>query len=94
LVTNNPPWAQRQGQGILVYKDKLWLIGRLVGKDIAGQNDVWYSEDGCFWEKTEQDAPWTGREDAGVVIFKDNIWVLGGMDGNWEWKNDVWRSNY
>ena len=93
LVNENPPFESRQGFALLDYKEKLWVISRLnVALYKNGPNDVWYSDDGINWQKTEKDPLWTGREDVGVVIFNDKIWILGGMDSEWRWKNDVWVS--
>ena len=93
LINDNPPFASRQGHAIFDYKNKLWVVSRLnVPMYGGGTNDVWYSDDGINWQKTEKDPLWTGREDVGVVIFKDRIWILGGMDKNWKWTNDVWYS--
>jgi len=93
LVNSNPPFATRQGGGLINYQNKLWVVSRLnIPLYEGGANDVWYSNDGVNWQKTEKDPLWTGREDVGVVVFKDRIWVVGGMDKNWIWKNDVWYS--
>lgn len=93
LVNKNPPFATRQGGGLINYQNKLWVVSRLnVPIYGGGANDVWYSDDGISWKKTDQDPAWTGREDVGVVVFKDRIWVMGGMDENWKWTNDVWYS--
>ncbi|MFH1180929.1 MAG: serine hydrolase [bacterium] len=92
METDNPPWQARQGHVSVVYKNRLWLIGRFDDKINVGENDIWYTQDGLKWEKTEKDPLWTGREDHAVVVFKDKIWVLGGMDSDWTWKNDIWYS--
>lgn len=93
LVNKNPPFASRQGGAIVDYQNKLWIVSRLNIPEYGnGANDVWYSDDGISWQKTENDPLWTGREDVGVVVFKDKIWVMGGMDSEWKWKNDVWYS--
>lgn len=93
LLDKNPPFATRQGNAILNYQNKLWVVGRLNSAEYGGgANDVWYSDDGVNWKKTDKDSLWTGREDVGVVIFNDKIWVMGGMDKNFTWTNDVWYS--
>ena len=76
----------------LVYKDRLWIIGRLNDVIAGGPNDVWYTEDGHEWKKTEIDPPWLGREDHEALVFEDAIWVFGGMTSDWKWSNEVWRS--
>ncbi len=93
LVTANAPWPSRQGHSLVVYKDRLWIIGRLNDKETGGPNDVWYSDDGVDWRKTDADPPWIGREDHSVLVFRDRIWVFGGTGADWRWHNDVWFSN-
>lgn len=94
LITDNPPWESRQGHALVSYEKKLWLIGRFNDIENGGVNDVWYSDDGVVWQKTINDPQWAGREDFFSTVFNDKIWVFGGMDANWQWRNDVWASNY
>ncbi|MEK7194545.1 MAG: kelch repeat-containing protein [Patescibacteria group bacterium] len=88
-----PPWQGRQGHSLVVFHDKLWIIGRLNDKKEGGVNDIWFSDDGVTWQKTNTDPEWIGREDHSVLVWKDRIFVFGGMGSDWQWKNDVWRSN-
>lgn len=91
LVTDAPPWISRQGLQLLRYRGKLWMVGRLNDEfDGFGPNDIWYSEDGTTWEKTDVDPAWLGREDHAGYVFKDVMWIAGGMDSNEHWNNDVW----
>ena len=83
----------RQGFALVDYKNNLWIIGRLNTAQYGnGLSDIWFSKDGISWQKTKKDPEWTGREDFAAVVFKDDIWVYGGMDRNWAWTNDVWKS--
>ncbi len=94
LVSANPPWLERQGHSLVVFHEKMWTIGRLNNKEAGdGVNDIWYTDDGINWQKTETDPPWLGREDHSVLVFKDKIFVFGGMDADWRWRNDVWISS-
>jgi len=80
LVTSSPPWAGTYGYGVLVFKDKLWV---LCG---GTSSDVWCSDDGADWFLVTHDAPWRGplsdpsmtRHQFGVAVFNDMMWVLGG----------------
>jgi leucine-zipper-like transcriptional regulator 1 len=94
LVVEHAPWPARHGHTSVVFKDKIWTISGWNTEQGKGLKDVWYSENGSTWNKTEKDTPWEGREDHTSIVFDNKIWVLGGMDSNWEWKNDVWYSNY
>jgi D-alanyl-D-alanine carboxypeptidase len=71
----------------------MYTLGRLNDDTTTGQNDIWYTRDGSTWQKTNEDPPWLGREDHGALVYKDRLWVLSGMDVNWHWNNDVWRSS-
>ncbi len=93
LANANPPWPERQGHSLVVFHDKLWIIGRLNDAEVDGANDIWYSDDGVNWQKTETDPPWLGREDHSVLVFKDKIFVFAGMGSDWRWHNDVWVSS-
>lgn len=95
LVATSSPWASRQGHSMVVLKDRLWIVGRLNDDSAkGGPNDVWYSEDGVNWQKTDTDPPWLGREDESILVYKDKIWVFGGMGSDWKWHNDVWYSKF
>lgn len=95
LITDNPPWPARQGHELVVFKDRIWIIGRFnISSQGAGNNDVWFSEDGINWQKTKKDPAWSGREDHAAVVFQDKIWVFGGMTVDWTWENDIWHSNF
>ena len=93
LVTDEPPWPARQGHETVIFKDRIWILGRFNEESQGGgKNDVWFSEDGINWEKTEKDPPWEGREDHAAAVFQDKIWIFGGMTAEWIWKNDIWFS--
>lgn len=93
LAEQSPPFVSRQGFALLDYEGRLWIIGRLNTPEYGnGVNDVWYSDNGINWKKTNLNPVWPGREDVGAVVFKNKMWVLGGMDKNWKWTNDVWYS--
>jgi hypothetical protein len=81
------------GHTVLVYHDRLWLLGGAdhVASDRSTDsflNDVWVSTDGDTWTQVTPAAPWTPRDKAGVVVFQDRLYLLGGQD-----MADVWRSS-
>lgn len=93
LVTDNPPWSERQGHEVVVFQNRIWIVGGFNSLNQGGgNNDVWFSEDGIDWQKTEKDPTWLGREDHKAVVFQDKIWILGGMTTDWKWQNDIWSS--
>jgi hypothetical protein len=92
-VTGEAPWMSRQGHALLSWGGVLYTLGRLNDDTTTGPNDIWYTRDGFVWHKTAEDPPWLGREDHGALVYKNRLWVLSGMDINWHWNNDVWRSS-
>ncbi|HEY4524202.1 MAG TPA: hypothetical protein VJL36_00365 [Candidatus Paceibacterota bacterium] len=98
LETDQAPWGKRHGHALVDWpaplgsgkQNKLWLISGWNTEANDGANDVWSSVDGKNWMK-EEPAPWRGREDHAAVIFKNDLWLFSGMDGDWRWRNDIWR---
>ena len=97
----NGPFAPRDEHTVLVFKDKMWLLGGWVGNCIGSPipsypddcntltNDVWNTSNGKDWDcvSNEGENPWIGRHGSGVVVYKDSIWIISG-DGH----TDVWKS--
>ncbi len=89
--TDEAPWSKRYDQTVLVFKNKLWLIGG-VQPGLAGEKDIWVSEDGKNWQLLTNNPPWPGRHGHCTLLFKERIWILGGWDGMGKGFNDVWYS--
>ena len=86
----------------VVYDDKIWVLGGDNSRS-PRSNDVWYSENGSDWHKSNN-APWDPRKNHSSVVFdaqvslidkKSAIWVIGGAYttslGTEAVANDVWR---
>lgn len=58
------------GHSVVVYKDKLWVIGGNNHGDFLA--DVWFSEDGVTW--TEVDIPIDGPV---FILLGDMFWMRG-----------------
>ena len=88
LITDQASWSARSGHAVVVFQDRLWLIGGFG----SGQyhSDIWVTEDGETWHQVVADAPWRGRESHQVVVYQDALWIIGGSDG--APLSDVWRS--
>lgn len=97
LKNEEAPFLRVDGHQLIVFKDKLWLLGGWLGKydhDKASfklgnshwTSQVWCTSDGENWE-SKGDAPWAGRHGFGCVVFDDKIWVIGG-----DQHTDVWNS--
>ncbi|MEK7610357.1 MAG: hypothetical protein AAB468_01245 [Patescibacteria group bacterium] len=89
------PWGERHGEGLVAWQDKLWLVGgwQTAPDYPTTGNDVWFTADGVNWQKTSDQPVWAGREDHGVIVWRDQVWLLGGMDRDWTWRGDVWRTS-
>lgn len=103
-VTSTIPWEPRDSQGVVVFKNKIWIFGGLNGNGFVekpgfvryGQaphfSDIWSSEDGINWNLVTDKAPWGKRRSIQAVVFQDKIWLIPGW-GPWAGtKNEVWNS--
>ncbi len=99
LVTKKAGWGPRIAAGLVVFKDRMWLLGGTenyyFGDDKSLKNDVWSSADGKTWKRETAAAPWSPRAYHAAVVHAGKMWVLGG--GNYVPKyhavNDVWCSS-
>ncbi|MFM7149650.1 MAG: galactose oxidase, partial [Gemmataceae bacterium] len=97
-VTAKAEWSPRLASGLVVFKDRMWLLGGTenyyFGDDKSLKNDVWSSADGKTWKRELASAPWSPRAYHAAVVHAGKIWVMGG--GNYVPKyhalNDVWCS--
>ena len=86
LVTDNAPWGARSGPQVVVYENKMWLLG---GYESTWENDVWTSTDGSNWTLETASAPWMGRAGHICLVKDDAIWLMGGYN-NGDYGNGVW----
>ena len=49
-VTKNADWSNRHEAGLMVYHDKMWILGG-IGLGSAIFRDIWYSADGKYWRR-------------------------------------------
>jgi len=95
-VTEKAGWKERDSQGELVYKDKLWIFGGWFDSFEAPPRDVWNSADGKTWELVSKAAPWIHSDLPMSITFKDKMWTMGGWyNGRLEGhsaSNQVWSS--
>lgn len=78
LISNSAPWQGKGYSKILVFNNKIWLVG----------TESWYSEDGKTWTKAAFKNIWPNRRSNGVLVFDNKLWVYGGIE-----LNDVWHSS-
>ncbi len=98
-VTDSAGWTPRLAAGIVVFKNKMWILGGIedyyFGDDKSLKNDVWSSPDGKEWTLVTDNAGWLPRAYHQAVVFDDKIWILGGGNyvPNHTAYNDVWCSD-
>ncbi len=94
-VTKKAPWPARAYHGVLVYQNKLWLMGGgNYMPTYCAFNDVWCSDDGREWKQVAGRAAWAPRIWFSSLVYRDRMWLLGGWSNrpskNW---GDVWYSS-
>jgi hypothetical protein len=94
LVEPSPPWRPRAGGTLVVFREKLWLLGGASQYDKLLFNDVWSTENGVDWTSVNSQAPWKPRAFHTAVAHDGRLWVMGG--GNWSKDptlyGDVWST--
>ncbi|HPD75386.1 MAG TPA: hypothetical protein PKZ65_04945 [Methanoregulaceae archaeon] len=91
LVTENPGFSGRINPGLVVFRDRLWVIGG------TGFDDVWSSSDGRTWFRETEHAGFSPRGEMGVVVFHDQLWVIAGgthypFPEHANMTDDIWSS--
>src|SRR5262249_5746832 len=94
-VLERAPWPARYGLGMVVFHDRLWVLGGTRTWRNGDQlNDVWSSEDGRHWRQELKSAPWQPRWVHATFAFADALWVIGGLASVDPIRNlnDIWSS--
>jgi hypothetical protein len=85
LETNDAGFPQRRHHALVVYDNKMWVIGG-TATDFTGLNDVWYTENGTDWVEATSDAGFPGQNYPRVVSFNGQLMLIGGgglYEGIW-----------
>jgi hypothetical protein len=100
VATQGTIFSPRDGHCVVVFGNKLWVIGGWDGEIGAGGtetrlNDVWSSDDGVTWTKHDPTggvifAPVVGHD---VVAFQNKLWVIAGNVQNDTDSSEVWSSD-
>lgn len=92
--TTGGKFAPRDGHTVLVFMDKIWVIGGRTddGAGVKVLGDVWHSDDGGNWKKAPDTLP--ARYGHQSLVYDGKMWVIGGYsyNGN-KCLNDVWYSS-
>lgn len=87
-TTNTPA---RSGHAMVVFNNKVWLIGGYANSWGKYKNDVWCSIDGISWQCVIDSASFSPRIYHCCVVFNGKMWLIGGMERKTH-LNDVWSS--
>jgi hypothetical protein len=91
-VVGSAPWNGRIYHDVIVYDDRIWVIGG-HGPDGGGNLlDVWNSPDGVHWTQVPN-TPWLARHAASVAVFNGGIILTGGTTDLNGSQDDVWELN-
>jgi hypothetical protein len=90
-ITSNAAWSGRQFHTSLVFEDKMWVLGGKQSSDNSILGDVFSSENGITWNKTNNHT-FPNVASHSSLVFAGKMWVLGGQNESQK-LNDVWHSN-
>lgn len=80
--STNAPWPPRRGHGLIVFHDRLWLIGGAKSSGRSDQtpseyyHDVWSSADGIEWKLEADNVPWPGSSEPSVIVFNNTLYLI------------------
>lgn len=93
IVLKEAPFAKRDAHNVVVFLDKLWLLGGVGGNAPhyeENYGDIWNSEDGKNWKLVTNNAPFGPRRAGESLVFQNKLWVFGGVTTGEKYLNDVW----
>lgn len=88
LLVGTDKFLDRDGAEVLVFNNKLWLVG---GSQTGYKADIWSSSDGANWKKELAQAAFSARKYHRIAAFNNQLWLIGGLTDNGR-ANDVWSS--
>ncbi|MFT3748935.1 MAG: hypothetical protein QM768_11485 [Agriterribacter sp.] len=88
LITEKAPWHERLWPSVVVYRNRMWIMGGWSGGPYQNWADVWYSINGKDWKQLKTRNIWKERHAAAANVFQDKIWITGGNTD--PLVNDVW----
>jgi hypothetical protein len=106
-VTIQAQYVGRDGAGLVVYDNKLWLLGgwnpSTTVFPLYTSNEVWNSSDGKHWTQIkpntfgtasfDPNTDWEGRHMAGWAVFDDRLWIIGGDSNQCHYQPNAWSSS-
>ena len=92
-VQDTLPFAAKDGSGLVVFDNKMWLLGGWdppFHEPLNTHSQVWSSTDGANWDSITT-APWPARHAAAWLVGNGAMWVICG-DPQSGCLTDVWKS--
>ncbi|MEM7374741.1 MAG: hypothetical protein AAF587_39480 [Bacteroidota bacterium] len=88
LAVDNAPFQGRYNHEMLVYDDKMWIIGgRDVNKSYSAKQ-IWNSSDGVNWTLINDNYGFGFANTGEVLEYDDKMWLIGGYNDNVRWSTD------
>jgi hypothetical protein len=92
-TTDAALWPKRYAPQVVVYRDKMWLMGGCPMFPSTHINDAWSSTDGTVWNQAANSSAWAARKSFSVLEYKNRMWLIGGDTTAYKYgTNDVWYS--
>ncbi|HKQ16464.1 MAG TPA: hypothetical protein VJT80_23810, partial [Steroidobacteraceae bacterium] len=96
VATTGPIFSPRDGHCVVVFQNKLWVIGGWDNAPFAGGTnttfaDVWSSSDGIAWTRVTAGPGFEPRAGHAVAVFQNKLWLIGGHTDVGD-ESDVWTS--
>lgn len=82
-ISYHSPWKQAQFSDVIVYDQKIWVIGGSYG--MKNINEIWFSQNGISWQQLKSDL-FPSRHASSLVVFQDKLYIIAG-----NLRNDVWQ---
>jgi hypothetical protein len=83
-ILKNPaaPFGARTSFSLVVFQDKLWLLGGYKPESGTSMSDVWSTVDGVIWVQEALDTIIEGGTAHLTAVFNNKIWLLQGFGNN------------
>ncbi len=103
VSTTSVPWGVRDSHNLIVFKNKLWLIGGLDATKVTTNNnpayesadyfnDIWSSEDGINWKLEKEHADFPPMRSVSIIEYKGALYMVGGWGSDVGYRNGIWKS--
>jgi len=92
-VVPNAPWPKRRWHSVLVFHDRLWVVGGALSSGQPDKtptefvNDVWSSADGIDWRLEKDVTPLVFESGLSTIVFREQILAISGTGQVWSSKN-------